>query len=477
MSLRRLFSTTRQVRAFPLAVSDLLARHSIDTRVGDFEADANEPIIDHLRRRSLIETVVNEDHLARLAREKTLGLYCGADPTAKSLHLGNLLPLMVLLHFNLRGHSITALVGGATGTVGDPSGKTTERAQMEQQERLDNVARIEAQFEQFFSNGRRYAASRNHLLDRRHGEVAVRNNHDWWKDMGFLEFLARYGRFIRVNQMLSRESIRSRLDSEQGIGFNEFTYQLLQAYDFYYLNENHGVDVQVGGNDQYGNIVAGLDLIDRLHPGERKKAFGVTVPLLTTANGVKFGKSAGNAVFIDKSLTPSFQLYQFLYNTLDEDVAKLLYKFSLLPTALIERVCEFHRHNRALRLGQRLLAVELCDLLHGDGEGRANMVISDALYEDTELDVDEVLAAFRRQNMITAVGKEELASVGDLLHRKLAGVSKKEIKRLLAGGAVSVGKQRVKLSRWDDPVDRSLVVDGRLLLIRTGKQVHVFEVK
>ncbi|ESX02169.1 hypothetical protein KL918_003713 [Ogataea parapolymorpha] len=477
MSLTRLFSTTRQVRAFPLAVKELLARHSIDARPGDFEADANEPIIDHLRRRSLIETVVNEDQLARLAREKTLGLYCGADPTAKSLHLGNLLPLMVLLHFNLRGHSITALVGGATGTVGDPSGKTTERAQMEQQERLDNVARIQAQFEQFFRNGRRYAASRNHVLDRPHGEVAVRNNYDWWKDMGFLEFLARYGRFIRVNQMLSRDSIRSRLDSEQGIGFNEFTYQLLQAYDFYYLNKNHGIDVQVGGNDQYGNIVAGLDLIDRMHPGEKKKAFGVTVPLLTTANGVKFGKSAGNAVFIDKNLTPSFQLYQFLYNTLDEDVPKLLYKFSLLPTALIERVCDFHRQNRALRLGQRLLAVEMCDFLHGDGEGRANLVISDALYEDTELDVDEVLAAFRRQNMITAVCEEELASVGDLLHRKLAGVSKKEIKRLLAGGAVSVGKQRVKLSRWDDPVDRTLVLDGRLLLIRTGKQVHVFEVK
>ncbi|KAG7798090.1 hypothetical protein KL929_002055 [Ogataea haglerorum] len=448
-----------------------------DAAGADVSADANEPIIDHLRRRSLIETVVNEDQLARLAREKALGLYCGADPTAKSLHLGNLLPLMVLLHFNLRGHNITALVGGATGTVGDPSGKTTERAQMEQHERLDNVARIQAQFEHFFRSGRRYAASRNRLLGSSHGAVSVRNNFDWWKDMGFLEFLAKYGRFVRVNQMLSRDSVKSRLESEHGIGFNEFSYQLLQAYDFYYLNKNHGVDVQVGGNDQYGNIVAGLDLIDRMHPGAKKKAFGATVPLLTTANGVKFGKSAGNAVFIDSSLTPSFQLYQFLYNTLDEDVPKLLYKFSLLPAALIGRICNYHRQNPALRLGQRVLAVEMCDLLHGDGEGRANLVISDALYGDADVDVDEVLAAFRRQNMITAVREAELASVGDLLHRKLPGVSKKEIKRLLAGGAVSVGKQRVRLSRWDDAVDKSLVVDGRLLLIRTGKHVHVFEVK
>ncbi|KAG7697002.1 hypothetical protein KL930_002547 [Ogataea haglerorum] len=240
MSLTRLFSTTRQARTFPSAVQSLLARHSIDTRPGDFEADANEPIIDHLRRRSLIETVVNEDQLARLAREKALGLYCGADPTARSLHLGNLLPLMVLLHFNLRGHNITALVGGATGTVGDPSGKTSERAQMEQHERLDNVARIQAQFEHFFRSGRRYAASRNRLLGSSHGAVSVRNNFDWWKDMGFLEFLAKYGRFVRVNQMLSRDSVKSRLESEHGIGFNEFSYQLLQAYDFYYLNKNHG---------------------------------------------------------------------------------------------------------------------------------------------------------------------------------------------------------------------------------------------
>ncbi|KAH3662478.1 hypothetical protein OGAPHI_005730 [Ogataea philodendri] len=475
MSLVRFFSTSRPRNAFPSAIRNLLSQHSINVRPEEFEQDAQQPILEHLKKRRLIETIVNEPELSRLAAEKQLGLYCGADPTARSLHLGNLLPLMVLLHFNLRGHRVTPLVGGATGTVGDPSGRSTERQQMEQTERLDNVARIQAQFVQFFNHGKLYADSRaSSQLEP--GQVQVRNNYDWWKDMGFLEFLAKYGRHIRVNQMLARDSVKSRLESEQGIGYNEFTYQLLQAYDFYHLKHHHQVDIQVGGNDQYGNIVAGLDLIDRLTPGKKSSAFGITVPLLTTANGVKFGKSAGNAVFIDKNFTSSFNMYQFLYNTLDADVSNLLYKFSLLPTGLIARICEFHEQNKSLRLGQRILAVEMCDLIHGEGEGEANLLISDALYEDKDFDVDRVLDAFRRQKMLTVVSKDDLACAGALLQKSMANVSKKEIKRLISGGAVSAGREKLKVGKWEDPIDAQTVLADKLLLLRVGKQFHVYQV-
>lgn len=489
----RSFSRTslRNQAGISSSITRFLEKHNIEVSNDEFQQDLNEPLLSHLKKRGLVETCVNEEQLLKDAQEKRLGLYCGADPTAKSLHLGNLLPLMVLLHFNLRGHRIFPLIGGATGEVGDPSGRSTERSAMANETRLDHVSRISQQFLDFFQKAVEYGKTRNPRIG--HLDIGTRelkNNREWWKNMGMLEFLAKYGRHIRVNQMLSRESIKNRLTSEQGIGFNEFAYQLLQAYDFYYLNKTFKVDIQVGGNDQYGNIVAGIDLISRMRKAEesdnKDEVFGITVPLLTTSNGVKFGKSAGNAIFIDKELTSSYDIYQFMYNTTDEDIQKFLYKFSLLPTSVIDKIVTAHNLDKKARLGQRILAIEMCDLIHGDGEGMSNYIISEILFSKVNIrehfKAADILEAFKKQGLVNSVGRKELGemNVVNLLHQIGGGEkSKSELRRMMKGGSVCIGN--TKEGKVSDPdyiisLDRD-VIDGKLLLLKLGKKYHVVEIQ
>lgn len=468
------------------SLSKLFDKYSIKVNDDDFEHDLKEPLLKNLEKRGLLETVTNEE-LVNIAEKKTLGLYCGADPTAKSLHLGNLLPLMILLHFNLRGHNVTSLIGGATGAVGDPSGRTTERDAMAQETRLTNVDRIKGQFKKFFSEGVEYAKSRNPLIlkEKSKGEYSLRNNHDWWKDIYMLDFLARYGKFIRINQMLARDSVKSRLSTEQGLGFNEFTYQILQAYDFYHLNKNHQVDIQVGGNDQYGNIVAGVDLISRMKKvkafNKDRDAYGITVPLLTTSAGVKFGKSAGNAIFIDKELTPSYQIYQFMYNTTDEDVQKFMYKFSLLPLNVIDKIISKHNEDKRKRVGQIALAIEMCDLIHGEGEGFDNFIISEILFSKGPLEysANEIISAFRKQNLVKSIERSKLfeTPVAQILYELYEGKkSKGEIRRTIQNGSVSSGHSKVKISSNEEKINPDTIIDDKLILLRVGKQFHIIEV-
>lgn len=472
-------------------MASLLSQHNIAVEEVDFQADFKEPLINHLKKRGLIETCVNEELLADMAENTKFGLYCGADPSAKSLHLGNLLPLMILLHFNLRGHNINPLIGGATGTVGDPSGRSTERNYMEENIRQTNIERISSQFINFFQMAIKYGQTRNDYIKQLSiGNQKLQNNYHWWKDMGMLNFLANYGKHIRVNQMLSRDSIKNRLQSDQGIGFNEFTYQILQAYDFYYLNKNMKVDIQVGGNDQYGNIVAGIDLISRLRKEESankedkelKPVFGITVPLLTTSNGVKFGKSAGNAIFIDKEMTPSFKIYQFMYNTTDEDIQKFLYKFSLLPTSIIDKVVEAHNQDKKLRLGQKLLAFEMCDLIHGDGEGYRNFIISDVLFNKENIkgrfSAEDIISAFKSQNMLIHISRKDLESESIInIMTKCSDLSKSKssLKRMVSQGAVYLGNTKeFKVDNADAKVDLDQhLIDDKVLLLRIGKNFHV----
>lgn len=497
VSNKRAFSQSyaRNSKISSLSILKLLEKHDIQVDETDIQQDFKEPLLKHLRKRGLVETCVNEEQLLKDAEDKTLGLYCGADPTAKSLHLGNLLPLMVLLHFNLRGHRIYPLIGGATGEVGDPSGRTTERSSMADNTRLDHVKRISNQFLNFFNTAIEYGKTRNEEIGNLQiGSQELKNNRDWWINMGMLEFLAKYGKHIRVNQMLSRESIKNRLNSEQGIGFNEFTYQLLQAYDFYYLNKNFGVDIQVGGNDQYGNIVAGIDLINRMRKAEsgdmkekksQNEVFGITVPLLTTSNGVKFGKSAGNAIFIDKELTSSYEIYQFMYNTTDEDIQKFLYKFSLLPTNVIDKIVEAHNADKKVRLGQRVLAIEMCDLIHGDGEGFSNYIISEILFSKVDIKehfkADDILHAFEKQNMVTKIFKDNLteSNIVNILHIVTKGEkSKSEIRRMIKGGSVYIGNTKEgKVSDSEYKINlESDIIEDKLLLLKLGKKYYIVEV-
>lgn len=469
------------------SVSRLLQENGIDWTDSECERDLEEPLLSHLHRRGLLETVVNEDVLAKEIASRSIGLYCGADPTARSLHIGNLLPLMILLHFNIRGHNIFPLVGGATGAVGDPSGRKTERDSMATEKRLDHVARISKQFINFFDHGLDYAVTRNPAIDKtKTGTRQLKNNFEWWEGMGMLTFLAKYGRYIRVNQMLARDSIKSRLTSDQGIGFNEFTYQVLQAYDFWHLHNTYNVDVQVGGNDQYGNIVAGIDLIARLKNAQSEKekerngsqCYGLTVPLLTTSAGVKFGKSAGNAIFIDRELTPSYQVYQHMYRSEDADVQKFLYKFSLLPLSVIDKVVQVHNADKKKRLGQTVLAMELCDLIHGDGEGYSNYIVSQTLYGKGEIDADQVISAFRHQGMLGELKYSDLdiMSVPQLLFELSHGnKSKTEFRRMIKGGSVSVGRAKEKITDPQTTIDRTKLIDDRLLMLRAGKDIYLAE--
>lgn len=456
----------------------------------DHLQDLDGSLVGYLQLRHLVESITN-DELFELTKPngKKFKLYCGADPTAQSLHLGNLLPLMVLLHFRLRGHDVVGLVGGATGAVGDPSGRKTERSAIEDEVRTSNLAKITTQINDFLSNGIKYARSREYPVA--NGEVEVVNNADWWSDVKLLNFLATYGKYIRVSAMLARDSVQSRLQSKSGIGFNEFTYQILQAYDFWHLFSKKNVNLQVGGNDQWGNITAGVDLISRLQKTkiaenlESKQSFGMTVPLLTTATGEKFGKSAGNAVFIDKNLTTPFQLYQYFVNSPDDIVAKLLKTFTLLPTLVIEnKVMAPHLEDPGLRIAQRVLAREVVDLVHGCGYGDEMAYVTGFLFPTPDQPFNDSVSA---DKLITVLDKSGILSTLDLLKEfkgindlkmstllaHIMGKSKRETKNLIKGGGVYLGLDR---TQFEDPEDVVLfdrenhLIENKLMLVRVGKQ-------
>lgn len=472
------------------SVSDLTLSEQL---AKDYEGS----LVAHLLNRNLVESLTSDD-LFKITEPGTgqkLKLYCGADPSAASLHLGNLLPLMVLLHFTLRGHDVVGLVGGATGAVGDPSGRTTERDEMDSAVRESNVETIQNQIQAFLKNGIEYAKLRNIEVAQNEenlGTITSVNNADWWKSIKLLDFLATYGRHIRVSQMLARDSILSRLGSQQGIGFNEFTYQILQAYDFWHLFKNSGVNVQIGGNDQWGNITAGTDLISRIQKqfgglakgGKEAPAYGMTVPLLTTPTGQKFGKSAGNAVFISEKLTTPFQMFQFFINCQDEMVAKLLKVLTLLPLEVIEgKILPQHNADPGLRIAQRILAREVVDLIHGPGVGDEMAYITSFLFPtpdqpfDDEISAGKLILKFKKSGIMKQLSLSQFPDATDLKMSTLLSVifekSKNETKNLIKAGGVYFGIDRDQFIDPDDVVlfdKENHLIDDKLLLVRTGKQ-------
>ncbi|CAG59980.1 uncharacterized protein GVI51_H05643 [Nakaseomyces glabratus] len=439
--------------------------------VSNFRRSYN--VLRELRDRGLVSQVsAPEEKLEeQLESGQKVKLYCGVDPTAKSIHLGNLVPLMVLLHFYVRGHDIVTLVGGATGCVGDPSGRTTERSLMEDKTRLSNVSSISGQLEKFFINGLAYYNTKN--KDRNEtlpGKHIKENNYNWWKDVKMLDFLANYGRHIRVQSMLARDSVTARLNTQNSLGFNEFTYQILQAYDFFHLNKTYGVSIQVGGNDQWGNITAGIDLISRLS-SRTKQAYGVTVPLLQTASGEKFGKSAGNAVFIDPSISTPYDIFQFFLNTLDEDVPRFLKTFSFLTIEEIESMTKRHNEKPHLRLGQKMLAKEITDMLFGVGNGDKAQSISNIIFgtmEDKEMKLSglELIDMFREARILQQAkrGESLVALVSRLTHS-----SKSEARRKIEQGSIYLHTSRVKITK-DINDYNDYLIDDKVLLLRIGKQ-------
>ncbi|CCH62666.1 hypothetical protein TBLA_0H03850 [Henningerozyma blattae CBS 6284] len=440
-------------------------------------------LIDQLKNRGLISQVSQPENILyeKLKSGKSLKLYLGVDPTAKSLHLGNVIPLMLLLQFYLHGHDVVALVGGATGKVGDPSGKKTARKMIVNEQREINIKAIEFQLKRFFQNAIKYLESLNKrtkypltFQKTITSKYKLLNNIDWLGDVKLLDFLAAYGSHIRIQPMLSRDSVSARLNSNEGLGFNEFTYQILQAYDFLHLNTVHKIDVQIGGNDQWGNITAGIDLISRIQKNQTEnitnniQPFAITVPLLTTSTGEKFGKSAGNAIFIDPEMNSAFDIYQYFVNTTDDDLLKYFKLFTLLSEQEIKEVVENHfSEGPKKRFGQKRLAWEVTELLYGTNTGTESEKVSELLFSDNteKLTVKDTADLFIKMRIVQDVSCTD--TLVNILC-KLLSCSRNEAIRKIRQGGIYLGPQRERTTA--DITDFSPFISNDLLYIKIGKQ-------
>ena len=413
----------------------------------------NPHLLDELTQRGLVaqnsDPVALADHLAT---PRTV--YCGFDPTAGSLHIGHLVPLLMLRRFQLAGHTPVALVGGATGLIGDPSFKASERTLNSAETVQGWVASLSAQI--------------SALLPASDGLAAplLVNNADWMGQMSALDFLRDIGKHFSVNAMLARESVRQRLARpDQGISFTEFSYALLQSQDFAVLNQRLGCTLQIGGNDQWGNITSGMDLTRRLHQAQ---VYGMTLPLITKADGTKFGKTEGGAIWLDPALISPYAFYQFWLGTADEDVYRFLRYYSFMPLAEIETLEAEDAKRQGRKLAQQVLADELTELVHGKGALAAAQRISESLFSGEVARLGESdLAQLAQDGMPSSPIKGETDLVTLLLECGLAN-SKRIARELLAAGAVSVNGA----IRRDEPLTADDRLFGRYLLLRRGKKQY-----
>ena len=303
-------------------------------------------IIDELKWRGAVNQVSDEENLSKLLDEKSVGVYCGTDPTGDSLHVGHLIPFMMLKRFQLAGHRAFILIGGGTGSIGDPSGRSTERTLQTMEQVHHNEEALTSQMKKLFGED----------------NITIVNNYDWLSKISLLDFLRDYGKLFNINTMLNKEVVASRL--EVGISFTEFTYQILQAVDFHHLLLENDVQLQIGGADQWGNITAGIDLIHKME-GSDTQAFALTIPLMLKADGTKFGKSAGGAVWLDPEKTTPYEFYQFWLNQDDRDVVKYLKYFTFLGKEEIEELAKKVETEPEKREAQRRLAEEVTEFVHG----------------------------------------------------------------------------------------------------------------
>jgi tyrosyl-tRNA synthetase len=411
-------------------------------------------LLDDLRWRGLLAQSTDEKALAE-ALSKPITLYVGFDPTAPSLHCGNLVVLLVLRRFQLAGHNPIALVGGATGLVGDPSGRNEERS-LNSAEIVENwVARIRTQVSAFLD------------FDAPNNPARVVNNLDWTSPLSAIEFLRDIGKHFSVNQMLAKDSVASRLDAG-GISYTEFSYQVLQSYDYLELFKRHGCTLQLGGSDQWGNIVAGLDLIRRVEGGS---GHALTVPLLTKSDGSKFGKTAGGSVWLDPEMTSPYAFFQFWLNSEDKDVINFLKVFSFLSHDEINALERSHNENPGLREAHRALARELTALLHGAETTQRVEAAARALFgqgELGELDEATLASALAELPRATISKNEEIPTWVDLI--AAAGVvdSKSAARRIVKEGGAYLNN--VKISGEDFAPSKSDFLCGKYAVLRKGKR-------
>ncbi|HHQ4553452.1 tyrosine--tRNA ligase [Aeromonas veronii] len=417
----------------------------------------NPHLLDELTERGLVAQNSDPAALAdHLATPRTV--YCGFDPTAGSLHIGHLVPLLMLRRFQLAGHTPVALVGGATGLIGDPSFKATERSLNSADTVQGWVASLSAQIRA--------------LLPADEGLSAPQlvNNGDWMGQMSALDFLRDIGKHFSVNAMLARESVRQRLARpDQGISFTEFSYALLQSYDFAVLHQRLGCTLQIGGNDQWGNITSGMDLTRRLHQAQ---VHGMTLPLITKADGTKFGKTEGGAVWLDPALTSPYAFYQFWLGTADEDVYRFLRYYSFMPLSEIDALEAEDAKRQGRKQAQQVLADELTELVHGKAALAAVQRISELLFSGDVARLGESdLAQLAQDGMPSSTVSGETDLVSLLVSCGLAN-SRRIARELLAAGAISLNG----VLKQDDQLSANDRLFGRYLLLRRGKkQYHLVE--
>jgi tyrosyl-tRNA synthetase len=423
----------------------------------DNEQHFNMNLIEELRWRGLVQDIMPGTE-EQLTKERT-SAYIGFDPTADSLHIGSLVPILLLVHLQKAGHKPYALVGGATGMVGDPSFKSAERVMLSQEVLQKNLEGIRNQLMQF--------------LDFTPGptQAEMVNNWDWFKDISFLDFIRDVGKHITVNYMMSKDSVRKRLEGESGISFTEFTYQLIQGYDFYWLYQNRGCKLQMGGSDQWGNITTGTEIIRRMAGGE---AFAFTCPLLTKSDGGKFGKTEGGNVWLDPQRTSPYQFYQFWLNAADADAEKWIKIFTFLPQEEVSSLTGEHRQDPSKRVLQRRLAQEITVFVHGEEEYRKAVETTQKLFAQQHASA-EALSADDLEGMegivkvpYSLAGLQAGVNVVNLVTETAIFPSKGEARKMIQNGGVSINREKVTDQQMQ--VEQSHLLHGKYILLQKGKK-------
>ena len=415
-------------------------------------------LIEELSWRKMIQNIMPGTE-EQLLKEMTSG-YVGFDPTADSLHIGSLIPIILLVHLQQAGHKPFALVGGATGMVGDPSFKSEERNMLSEEALQINVEGIKKQLEKFLD----FNPELNNAAE-------IVNNYDWFKSISFLDFIRDTGKHITVNYMMAKDSVKKRLEGANGMSFTEFSYQLIQGYDFYWLNKNKNCFLQMGGSDQWGNIVTGTELIRRK---SGKQAFALTCPLLKKSDGGKFGKSEKGNIWLDSEKTSPYHFYQFWVNASDEDAADWIKIFTFLPQQEIENLISSHHANPSKRILQKKLAEEVTKFVHGEENLKHAIDTTQQLFESQNKSVEDfttselesiegIIKTKISENLIS----EPLDVINFLFESKILP-SKGEARKMITNGGISINRK--KIVDVNDKVLKDSLLHNKFLLVQKGKK-------
>ena len=407
-------------------------------------------ILEDLKWRGAINQETDEEGLKELLKNKKISLYCGTDLTGDSLHIGHLIPFIVLKRFELAGYHPYILIGGATGSIGDPSGRKTERKLQSMEQVEHNVKSLTEQMTRLFGGS---------------GHISFVNNYDWLSKINLLDFLRDYGKDFGVNTMIKKDIVASRL--ENGISFTEFTYQILQSIDFLHLYKENDIQLEVGGADQWGNITAGVDLIHKKE-GQDAKVYGLTIPLMLKADGTKFGKTAGGAIWLDAKKTSPYEFYQFWLNQDDRDVVKYLKYFTFLSHDEINALAQSVKNHPEKREAQRALAREVTKFVHGTKIMEESERISNILFQGNikDLNAEEIEQVFGKMPSVEVSSTKQ--NIVDWLVNTKIESSKRQAREDVQNGAIYINGDRIQ--DLDFEIDPSQEFDGKYVVVRKGKK-------